>query len=77
MAGTPNWLIMAIMAAVTALFSEGTLECWGNHGGSFGGVKCCETFSGIVEFLDCNTSIGTWYVVAPVAQEAAIVVLQV
>jgi len=81
MAGTPNWLIMAIIiAVVTTLFSEGALEFWGNFRGSFGAVRCWETFSGtcdVVEFLDCNFSTDTWYVVAPVVQEAEIVVLQV
>ena len=32
MAGTPNWFILAIFAAVTALFSQSTLEFWGNLG---------------------------------------------
>ena len=79
MVGTPNWLILAIFAAVTALFSECTLEFWGSFRGTFGAVKCCETFSdtcGVVEFLDCSSSTtGTWYVATPVVQEAEIVEL--
>ena len=81
MAGTPNWLLLAIFAAVTALFSECTLEFWGSFTGSlyFGAVKCCEIFVDtcrVVEFLDCSSSTtGTWYVATPVVQEAEIVVL--
>ena len=65
MARTPNGFVMAIVVGLTALFSEGTFKFWLGFSGT----------GGVVEFLDLNTS--TLNVVAPIVQEAEIVVLQV
>ena len=65
MARTPNGLVMAVVVALAALLSEGTLK----FGGRFSGT------GGVVEFLDLN--ISTLNEVAPIVQEAEIVVLQV